>query len=65
MVRWFARKPKVKAPVLKAPADRVRVRRVRRDLLEVEPLAVESGAPELPGDTPAASAPRPEPRRRN
>ena len=49
-MRWFARKPKAKAPVLKAPADRVRVRRIRSDLPPVEPSESESSEPNAPAE---------------
>ena len=54
-MRWFARKPKGKAPVLKAAAEPVRMRRVRRDLLEVEPIAVDTHAADSSTDVPPAS----------
>jgi hypothetical protein len=39
-VRWFARKRKSPEPLsLKPPAERVRFRRVRADLPEIEPVS--------------------------
>ena len=35
VIAWFARKPK-RAPLLKRPAEPVRVRRIRRQLPEVD-----------------------------
>lgn len=50
-MRWFARKPKEKAPVLKPPADRVRMRRIRGDLPTVESPSPDRGDTGASADT--------------
>ena len=56
---WFARKRKPPPIRLRPRAEPVRARRVRSDLLEVEPLPDPESAPPAPPAPPAPGKERP------